>query len=522
MRVHAPLICANHDLNSKAIIVAAIACLVALVLGIAMAVVLWLPAAYFDDQAFCGPAIYFAATGEMKSFLFDFGWAAKITDKPFWYTPIHFYALGYWLKIFGISTASALCYYATAAAVSAAGVSLMLARFGCTPLWCLGGALLSWTTFYSAMQYSLRPEPLGLAFLLIGLPLIPSSRCVLQSVSFFLVSLAVITAPRLAVWAAPFMVLFALPILSDLRSVARNATIGLALALIVFSISIGFDFKSFFDVFLHHAVLRTHRLLIAHKIFIRLMTTGWAKVTWLGVLVVLMIGALASWCFGYWRVAWPLLLAFACGFFVSNVNGAEASATVLFIYIVAMAVWGGPQSGPNSFSLRIAAFSAAGLCAGIPLIAISTMFFNARYNDPDLWAGYRAIRKIVKAERPPSIMIDEASLRFVFDMDPPLTATWVGAGVRAVRSKESGAAPPLAGRDFVIGHRWLSNVLTTKFPHRYSIETVSPRKTQVLGVGFSGPATLGGGKPSYKILYNSRTPIAAKPPELVTASPSEP
>src|SRR5262249_44767339 len=196
----------NVAFKKEAIENAIIAGLVALMLGLAMAVFLWMPSSFYDDGFFSGPAIRFAQTGEMKTFLFYTN--IYIADLPFWYPPIYFYVLGYWFTAFGCSTVSALCFYAAIAALCCIGVSLSLSRLGCSPFWCFASALFSWTVFYAGSYSGLRPEPLAWALLLIGLAFIPSRVGTLQCAGFVLGGLAIIASPRVAGWAVAFGLFF--------------------------------------------------------------------------------------------------------------------------------------------------------------------------------------------------------------------------------------------------------------------------------------------------------------------------
>jgi hypothetical protein len=454
----------NVALDAAAIKTAAIVAFVTLVLGLAMAIGLWMPGALYDDAYFSGPAIWFATTGEMKNFLLDMDAIPKISDLPLFYTPIYFYVLGYWFALFGCSTVSALCFYATLAAASSAGVSLSLSRLGCSPLWCLGSAMISWTTFYAATVYGLRPEPLALAFLLVGLPLIPSSRSLLQCTGFLLSGLGCITAPRVAGWAVAFGGLFVIGPLDRPRTVARNAVIGGGLALLLLVWSIRLELTAFYKTFTATAALRSPSIQSSFEIVLDFMTNGFGKLNWLGVTVVLALGAIASLLLGSWRATCPLLSTFGLGCFFALLTGGYA--TVIFIYIVAMGLWGMLRTVPNATYLRQMMLATCAILAGIPLIIVSASFFKARYQDPELWVDYRKIESAVSNHQWREVWIDHFSLRYVFDMKPPLTARLANSHLAELAKDQVPQDPETS---FVLSEAILQKAAPTKFPDQPGI-----------------------------------------------------
>ena len=401
-----------------------------LVLGLAMAIGLWMLGPFYDDAYFSGPAIRFATTGEMKNFLLDMDAIPKISDLPLFYTPIYFYALGYWFALFGCSTVAALCFYAILAAASSVGVSLSLSRLGCAPHWCLGSALISWTSFYAATVYGLRPEPLALAFLLVGLPLIPSSFSLLQCAGFFLTGLACIAAPRVAGWAVAFGGLFLVGALDRVRITARNAVIGGGLALLLLILSVRLEFSAFYKTFTAHAALRTPSIQSSLAIVLDFMTNGFGKFNWLGVTVVLVSGAVAGLVVGRWRAIYPLLITFGLGYFFALLTGGYAE--VIFIYIVALGLWGILGQVPKAPYLPAIMLTACAILAGIPLVIVSLSFFKAKYQSPELWADYRKIESAVNSRQWREVWIDHFSLRYVFDMRPPLIARLANSRLTAL------------------------------------------------------------------------------------------
>ncbi|MBI2716846.1 MAG: hypothetical protein HYX37_20720 [Rhizobiales bacterium] len=457
----------NIALDAAAIRTAAIVALVTFALGLALAIGLWMPGAVHTDPFFIGPAIRFATTGEMKNFLFDWDALPNIGDRPFWYTPINFYALGYWLTAFGCSTVSVLCFYATAAAVSSAGVSLMLSRLGCSPLWCFGGAIVSWTSFYAATRYGLRPEPLALAFFFIGLPLIPSSRNVLQCTGFFLIGLGVITAPRLTGWAVAFAGLFVIGVLDRVRTVARNVAVGGVLALLLFSLSIGFEFAAFYEVFSAHAALRTRPPYNSQMLLMASMTSGFGKFNWLGVGIVLLLGAAASLLLGYWRSVGPLLITFVLGYILSLFTGGYG--TVLFIYVAAMGVWGMSGPAPSAAPWRRLMLAICVVLVGAPLIVVATSYFQAAYRSPELWANYRNIESEVRSHQWREVWLDTFSLRYVFDMKPPDTARSTAAMPLRLPKLAYEQVPSDPDISFVVSQRLLHALMPDKFPDRPAV-----------------------------------------------------
>lgn len=423
----------NHVLDNCAIKTASIAGLVALLLGLVLAVALWLPVTFVDDTVFSGPAIKFAKTGHLTSFLLDVRQLEELqsTSKPFWYPPIFFYALGWWLTAFGCSTSSALCFFATLAAVTTFGFSLTLSRFGCAPYWCLGSALVAWTTFYAATTYGLRPEPLGLALLFVGLALIPSSRNFSQLAGFFFCALSILTAPRLAPWVAAYGGLATVAILTR-QDVSRaapwlllscSAIVGVGCAALVFLISIDFDWPAFSNVFFSHLALRTPTFSDGWFVVSLFITQGFGPLNWFGVLVVLLSGCLIATVFGFWKDITPLVLTSSLGAVIAlRSGGCEYGLAAIFLYLTTLGLWGLVPSSRRINRWRNCAFAASVLLAGVPLLVTSAAFFKSGYFQRESWASYREIKQVVAARSWAAVWIDEFTLRYVFDFDPPLSA----------------------------------------------------------------------------------------------------
>lgn len=414
-------------LDRRAVMTATAVGLVTLALGLAMAIGLRMPGAGDSDVFFVGPAVRFATTGEMKTFLLEWKALPSITEEPFWYVPIYFYALGYWFAVFGISTVSALCFYATLAAASSTGISLMLWRFDCPPRWCFASSLLCWTSFYASARFGFRPESLALAFLLAGLPLLPSSRAIGQSAGFLLVALAMITAPRMTGWCVSWAGLFAaMPILDGNRAIWRNAALGGAVAFALFAFSIHFAFATFYSLFSAHADIRVPSVFehILHRpkwSFGNVFYGGdFARYNREGIAFVAGLAAIASIPLAYWRTATPLLVTSVIGYFLSVVTG--DSRTIIFIYVAALGLWGITHRVRSAAVYRRLALAACIVLCGVPFLVTSLCYFKAVYRSPEIWADYQKIRDALSAEQCREMWIDSLALRYIFDMNPPTTA----------------------------------------------------------------------------------------------------
>lgn len=410
----------NAPLSREAAMAAAAAGALALALGLALAIGLWMPGVGYDDGYFSGPAIRFALTGEMRSFLLDDDAVLAGNGPPFWYPPLFFYAFGAWLMAFGCSTASALSFCAATAAAAASGMSLALARFACSPRWCFAGALIGWSTFYTAAAYSFRPEQLALALLLMGLPLIPSCSRVLQCLGFVLGGLGLIVAPRVAGWGVVFGLLFVVAARGDKRALARSIVIGAAIVALVFAASVRFDVAGFLRAFSAHAGMRWPPLDAALWNFGNFLTTGFGKLTWSGMLLVLVAGTAASLALGRARAVAPLVATFCAALLLALLTGGYG--VVIFIYLTALALWGMPGALPPSRPMRGAVLAVCVVLAGLPLAVTAALFAIGRHQSPEMWAGYRAIAAAVEAKAWRTVWIDHFSLRYVFDMRPPPTA----------------------------------------------------------------------------------------------------
>jgi hypothetical protein len=266
--------------------------------------------------------------------------------------------------------------------------------------------------------------------LLVGLPLIPSSFSLLQSTGFFLTGLGCITAPRVAGWAAAFAGLFLVGALDRFRITARNAVIGGGLALLLLILSIRLEFSAFYKTFTATAALRTPSIQSSLAIVMDSMTNGFGKFNWLGVTVVLASGAVAGLVVGSWRAVYPLLITFALGYFFALLTGGYG--TVIFVYVVALGLWGILGQVPKVSYLPAIMLTACAILAGIPLVIISLSFFKTKYQSPELWADYRTIESAVSSRQWREVRIDHFSLRYIFDMRPPLVARLANSHLTAL------------------------------------------------------------------------------------------
>lgn len=416
----------NFSLSRAALKTACTVALLTLFLGLVLAVVFWMPGAMYDDTFFSGPAIQFARTGQMTSFLFDWDPLQHYTDRPFWYPPIFFYVFGSWLRLFGCSTASALCFYATLAAVSSAGFSLMLSRFDCPPYWCFASSIISWTTFYSATLYGLRPEPLALAFLFMGLPLIASCRTLLQCAGFCFSGLAIFTAPRTGAWVLAFGGLAVIGALSSRHTVrqmllvSRNAIIGVLGGFLIFLFSIDFNWSAFSQKFFATLALKSPSFASGFELGLHFFVNGFAKLNWLGVLTLLLSGVIASVATGPRLAILPLTLTYLLGIILAL--GTGAIGTVIFLYLATLGIWGIQCSSSSLAIARRLIIIACALFAFIPLIINAAAFYESRFNEPDKWTHYRKIAAEVESRSWREVWIDHFSLRYVFDFKPPSSA----------------------------------------------------------------------------------------------------
>lgn len=146
----------------------------ALFTALALSMILWLsdfPKPNWDDLFYSGAGIHLAEGGDLSNPLI--ARQGFPSHYFFVYPPLQSYALGAWLKCFGISTRSItalpiLCFFSICCATI-----LVLRRYRANPV-------LEWLVIPGAMfgilPLGLRPEPLSVALAMCGFALADSGE----------------------------------------------------------------------------------------------------------------------------------------------------------------------------------------------------------------------------------------------------------------------------------------------------------------------------------------------------------
>ncbi len=174
-------------------------------LGFGLIIGFWLwvgiheyPAPFIDDAFYIGAGINLARHGVFSNPLCDCLATIGCSNHFFAYMPLHSYVLAGWLKLAGISYLTFHVLYTTLALL----VSLLLFRFfpAGNYAW-LCGLLISLAVFGLLGGVGLRPDALGLVFLVLGLDAYRSGNAGTFLLKNFFLGLALITFANVALLA---------------------------------------------------------------------------------------------------------------------------------------------------------------------------------------------------------------------------------------------------------------------------------------------------------------------------------
>lgn len=170
---------------------------VALLLALIAALALGLPLPTTDDLFFYGAPIHLGQGGglenpPLRGFLQDLG-----TESYFCHVPLHPWALGLWLRLWGVSTASILGFAWATGALGAAGLWHWLRRLGWArpERWLL---LLVYVTLHFAAAS--RPDGLAWALALAGGAIISFEKRARFFLGLLLLGGGVLAYPMAALW----------------------------------------------------------------------------------------------------------------------------------------------------------------------------------------------------------------------------------------------------------------------------------------------------------------------------------
>jgi len=229
---------------------------------------LWLldfPKPMVDDLFYCGAGLNLAQGGELSNPLLarqEFP-----GDLYLIYPPLHSYAIGSWMKCFGVNAASLTGFQALMYFVVAAATILILRKYDAP-------ALLEWlvplgvaTAF---LPVGLRPEPLSVALIMSGFAVIELGKKWIPAVlvGYFLMFMGGSAAPRMTPFAAALVLFATCQVCRERIGKGCRAWVplliaatALAGAVLVLSIQIQFRVREFIDaIHLHSTPLRSGKL----------------------------------------------------------------------------------------------------------------------------------------------------------------------------------------------------------------------------------------------------------------------
>ncbi|MEM8639324.1 MAG: hypothetical protein AAGG51_10985 [Cyanobacteria bacterium P01_G01_bin.54] len=157
------------------------------------------PRPMVDDLFYVGSAINLSQTGDLLNPLLS-AWSEPTSDRFFVYPPFHSYTLAAWLRVLGVGTRSLLLFQFTCYTVFSTFITLIFRKYKFS-LASIIATVFVYAIFIGRM--GLRPDALGLAYLIVGLWSLTSDRSDRYFWGFALLGASIFTAPILICYAAP-------------------------------------------------------------------------------------------------------------------------------------------------------------------------------------------------------------------------------------------------------------------------------------------------------------------------------
>jgi len=382
---------------------------------------LWLmdfPKPFSDDLFYCGAGLNLAAGGDLSNpFLERHHFPSHYY---FAYPPVHSYAIGGWMKLFGISALSLTGFQMLMYLLTAWATMAILRRHG-VPAWLEFLVPLGVTA--SFLPFGLRAEPLAVALTMTGFAILEYgySRIMPVFFAFLLMFLGGATAPRLTLYAGGLVLLAGFRMWQKATgsgwkrlSFCLPALGAISITLFIFLYMINFRLGEFWSVFHLHASYNVGGSRIGHlkMFFFRILGVTQLPIYFLGPVLLLIAGRRSrdEW---FYRGIF-LTLAFV----LYALGGAVGIGTTWYAFLVFLC--GAASISKNaSYSGRI--LSAVGLSL-VLLLANSKALLNV----VGIWSGEIQEDQVGQAAaaqlRPAagrSVLVDRAVARYVFDYKIP-------------------------------------------------------------------------------------------------------
>jgi hypothetical protein len=390
-----------------------------------------------DDGFYTGGAIHLVKTGVLANPWLA-GWMQWIPgvhlDRYFIQPPFQPWVLAAWLKLFGISSASVTGFACLTDALAAWAGAHLLRRLGCS--WPAATAAAAMISVY-LLTRGLRTDAVGLLVLLAGQILLLAPGRTRWTLGCLLTMAACGVQAYLLTVATPVLLLHlgiawfrgaAAHDYRDLRAkLARSLVAALAVGLL-FLLAIKGELAAFLHDFLGHA--RTITPPPGHKLasFLQLLTVGFEIVPNLFVLGVSVLGI--AYLGGREPRLRPALWAGGATLFLMAALGVNLYAQYSAKYVVMAAAFAALAGSSRAQGfLRKTLYAPAVVLAAWGALGHGLQYWtNRRTAQPAAW---RAAQRYVAETRPAFVLFDAATLRYVFNFDPPeasadLSWSWSG------------------------------------------------------------------------------------------------
>ncbi|MCW6036934.1 hypothetical protein K4A83_11760 [Spirulina subsalsa FACHB-351] len=161
---------------------------------------LWFPVPHDDDLFFIGAAINLAEKGDFVNPLLSL-WSDRTIDRFYVQPPFHSYVLGFWLKLFGVSSSSILAFQVFCFFLFSVFLSLLLKKFK-FPVFTSLAITLCYGLFM--FNFGLRQDGLAMIFFTMGLWLLTHKKPLSYFAGFTFLGSSILTLPVNMVLAIPF------------------------------------------------------------------------------------------------------------------------------------------------------------------------------------------------------------------------------------------------------------------------------------------------------------------------------
>ncbi len=390
---------------------------------------LGMPDCNIDDFTYVGAALTFCKTGHLANPLLRTIWPDQAT-RFFMHFPLHQLLLGYWLKIFGISTFSMLSFQCACFILFTICILLVLKRFSFSP----GMAFLVVLIYANfIIGHGMREDALGLAFWALGLLMLADYSFLRYVLAAFFLGLGVMAWPTGAGYALSFALMFLL--VNAGKNENRKAywcvaapaiLVGALVTAIVFLLTINFRVALFFHDYLVHASIRRTPTSMALAHFFDVVTQDYGWFTVVPVFILFLFFALIAWRKDKVELRTRLLMAAtAAGVAINILLYCNLATLPAFFLTVCLLAFVFDLKDKGLLRLVCLAGFVPTAMAVYALPIYSGLFVQRNLPGPND-ENFPQIRRYAQEHPDRLYAIDDVAARFVFDYKlPPDSVDWV-------------------------------------------------------------------------------------------------